>query len=178
MTSPRLPKGPPESNFGIAFEPKHRRHARALSTAVWGKAAEVARITGISERMLQYFMEPQSRHRGPGEHLSSIVTAAIEIGTPRVDALAPLREVCRDVGVHLVDDEARRPALAKDLPESIAKYSREAHDVLDVLLRRCLDEDGVTEEDRQVFEKELSELEEKQARLRRELQVLAARGGK
>lgn len=89
----------PGSKYAIERGPNHSRHCRALSTAMWGYAATVARLTGIPERMLQFFMSPQSEKEGPFEKGARIVRALRELDAPSWSE--PIRVLADEFGFDL-----------------------------------------------------------------------------
>lgn len=90
--------------------PRYVRHVRALSTAMWGHAAAVARVTGISERILQHYMAPHSEKEGPFERGARIIRALRELGAP--NWLDPVRELADECGCDLAPRAKAEPAAA------------------------------------------------------------------
>jgi hypothetical protein len=121
----------PGSKYAIDRNPYHVAHARAMSTAMWGHAAAVARMTGIPERILQHYMAPQSEKEGPLEKGARIVRALRELGAP--NWREPIIALCDEFGGDFIPRPESRTtvtpvaasgALAKESGECVSALLR------------------------------------------------------
>lgn len=170
MATPRLPRLPHDVSFGLGDEPNHRRYAIALSRVLYGRAAELARVGRWSERMLQYWMEAQSRHASPPEQLRDLLLDMRRIGA---DGWAEILDmVCCDLGGRFVVDE--QPAEQADAPRAADAADMMA-ELADVVRAHAECLDGVTPEEADRFEREYRELEAVMRLARLKVQAAAGR---
>ena len=167
----RLPVGPNGDKFDPDRRPNHRRYAQALSAALFGRASELARYGRWSERMLHYWIEPQSRHATPFEQVSDLLSDMRALGIESWEGL--LAMLCRDLGGRFVLDgepaEQAVPARATDVAIVMHEFAEvvRAHG-------ECVD-GGCTREEADRFEAELLELEQVLHLTRRKVQAAVGR---
>lgn len=104
MRSPILPVGPRSVQFQSAAERNNPfAHEDAMRRLLDRDTSEIARVLGLSRRLVGYWQERYATaNRGPGRTLSLAAHAAVAHGRDVADALAPVAAIADEFGYDLV----------------------------------------------------------------------------
>ena len=185
MATPRLPSGPPNGKYDLGEIPKSRRDwAQFLSNLMFGSVAAVARLCGFSERVAEFWIEPQSKARSPYEEVVDLTLALRQVLDDADDAEMPLLLTCALVGGRYLPPQqlGADSGCYVSLETTIADTLSQVHELMDHLLRRCLDDEKPpTPADYVKVESNVNDIQQQlhllvrrvQARVGRKLQAVA-----
>ena len=158
----------------IRRSPNPFAHEDAMAQCLGRDAKHVARKLNLAGRTVRQWRNRfDGGHRGPGETLSLTIQTALDLGRDEDDALAPIRALAEEFGMQLVGQHTSTSATLTDLT---ARLTTENADVVNAVLTRCIDDDGVTLDDLKNAKREIRESRTELARLEAALEREAQKG--